>query len=101
MSNRSEERRESMGRRLLSILCFVVFSTTAGPVTAQDEPQAPSGTEQVTIYGEGAFVDELVPGDHLIPDGSLVTGRRHGKTSKLITVRSSFRPEILKSIEDL
>ena len=84
-------------------LVFLVFSMIFGFAAlahAQSDP-APDKTEQVTEYGEKEWVAPLVEGDLALPDGTLITGRRPPKTSQLITVRTSFRTEILKSIENM
>jgi len=90
-----------MRRSLPGILIFALLLAAAGAAGAQDESQLSPEAGQVTVYGEKAFIDEIVQGDQLVPDGTLITGKRKAKTSSLITVRSNFRSEILKTVEDL
>jgi hypothetical protein len=62
-----------------------------GSASAQDD-------ENTTTYD---FEDDLVTGDLVRPDGELLSVRRRGERSSLITIRESFIPEMLKSVEDL
>jgi hypothetical protein len=89
-----------MRRGALVFLVFALIFGLAALAHAQSDP-APDKTQQVTEYGEKEWVAPLVEGDLALPDGTLITGRRPPKTSKLITVRTSFRTEILKSVEDM
>lgn len=47
------------------------------------------------------FEDDQIDGALVKPDGALVGGELHGKTSSLIKIRQDFIPEMLKSVEDL
>lgn len=47
------------------------------------------------------FEDDNIDGALVKPDGALVGGELHGKTSSLIKIRQDFVPEMLKSVEDL
>ena len=51
-----------------------------------------------TVYD---FEDDNIDGALVKPDGALVGGELHGKTSSLIKIRQDFIPEMLKSVEDL
>jgi len=55
--------------------------------------------QQVTVYGENVWTDELVRGDLLRPDGDLVHSRLAGTKVFLIQIRRHFVPEMLKSVE--
>jgi len=80
---------------------MLAAAAVALPALAQTDGQDPDAVQQLTEYGEKEWVAPLVEGDLERPDGSLITGRRGPKTSSLITVRTSFRTEILKSVENL
>lgn len=51
-----------------------------------------------TVYD---FEDDNIEGALVKPDGALVGGELHGKTSSLIKIRQDFIPEMIKSVEDL
>jgi len=80
---------------------FLAAAALVGPAWAQTDAAEPAAADQITEYGEKEWVAPLVEGDLVRPDGSLITGRRGPKSSSLITVRTSFRTEILKSVENL
>lgn len=90
-----------MKRGILSAVFFASLFLFAPLAFAQPDLSVGDETDQVTVYDENAFVGDLVKGDLLRPDGSLLTGRRPGKTSSLIKVRTNFKPEIIKSVENL
>ena len=95
-------------KAILMAACAVVGLCAFGDaVQAQDGP-----VPEVTGGGEGDgtvykketvydFDDDLVEGALVKPDGDLVSGELHGKTSSLIKIRSDFIPEMIKSVEDL
>lgn len=83
-------------RRGLLFAILLAAAAVAGPALAQTD-----AADQVTEYGEKEWVAPLVEGDLMRPDGSLITGKRGPKSSSLITVRTSFRTEILKTVENL
>ena len=87
-----------MRRGLLVVLFFAAFAL---PALAQTDAGQGAAVDQVTEYGEKEWTAPLVEGDLVRPDGSLVTGKRGPKSSSLISVRTSFRTEILKSVENL
>jgi hypothetical protein len=82
------------------LLFALLLAAVALPALAQTDA-AETAAADVTEYGEKEWVAPLVEGDLVRPDGSLITGRRGPKSSSLITVRTSFRTEILKSVENL
>jgi hypothetical protein len=47
------------------------------------------------------FDDDYVDGQVIRPDGELIDGRRSGKESSLISIRSTFINEMVQSVEDL
>ncbi len=78
-----------------------------GVVAAQDGPvpeASRAGGDDGVQYKketEYDFDDDLVEGALVKPDGALVGGELHGKTSSLIKIRADFIPELIKSVEDL
>lgn len=87
----------------LMISGFIV--TCVGSASAQDPlPNAGGGEDGGVIYKKETqydFEDDLVEGSLVKPDGALVGGELHGKTSSLIKIRADFIPEMIKSVEDL
>jgi hypothetical protein len=67
------------------------------PCAALAEPAAP-GEPAAHAY---AFEDELVKGDLVRTDTELLHARRRSGRASLITVRDSYLPELLASVEDL
>jgi len=47
------------------------------------------------------FSGDTIEGDLIKPEGSTVDARDFAKHSSLITIRTNFIPEIIKSAEDL
>ena len=88
-------------KRIIAFATALAICLTAAPAFTQtgDEGGVPSG--DVTVYDEKAFIGDVVKGLLVVPDGTLITQRRKGKTSDLIRVRSHFIPEILKNVENL
>ncbi len=88
-----------------SLLVAAMLSSVAsaqGPVpeATGEGNVADDGTvyKKETVYD---FDDDLVEGALIKPDGALVGGELHGKTSSLIEIRRDFIPEMIKSVEDL
>ncbi|MFT3921304.1 MAG: hypothetical protein QM778_02090 [Myxococcales bacterium] len=78
-------------KKLVIALCIV--GTLAG--LARAEPiHAPKPVE----YG---FDDELVSGDLVRSDSEFIPVRRRSVRASLVEVRTSYVPELLKSVEDL
>lgn len=96
-----------VGKHLVAALLFGALVLTGGIAAAQDGPVpevAGGGTGDGTVYKKETvydFEDDLVEGALVKPDGALVGGELHGKTSSLIKIRSDFIPEMIKSVEDL
>jgi hypothetical protein len=90
----------------LQLTCLLIVSCAAAlplPSRARAEPPRPkpeasATTEAATRYD---FEDELVAGDLVSPFGELLSVRRRGARASLVTVRTSYVPELLRSIEDL
>ncbi len=60
--------------------------------------QGVSQYEAETVYN---FEGEYIPGQVVRPDGELIQGLRNGKQSSLINIRADFRPETVRSVEEL
>ena len=56
------------------------------------------GQAKVKTYD---FSGDTIEGDLIKPEGSTVDARDFAKHSSLITIRTNFIPEIIKSAEDL
>ena len=95
-------------KAILVTACAVAGLCVFGGVAqAQDGPVPEvtgGGDGDSTVYKKETvydFDDDLVEGALVKPDGDLVSGELHGKTSSLIKIRSDFIPEMIKSVEDL
>lgn len=80
------------------------------PALAFAQGPVPEATSDGNVGGDGVvykketvynFDDDLVEGALVKPDGALVGGELHGKTSSLIKIRRDFIPEMIKSVEDI
>ena len=74
-----------------SMFAALLLMTAAAPAAAQN--QQPDTTFD--------FGDELVNGDLVRPDVTLVDTRRLGARASLIQPRPHYVPELLKSVETL
>jgi hypothetical protein len=96
-----------VGKHLVAILFTGAIVLGCGVAAAQDGPVpevSGGGTGDGTVYKKETvydFEDDLVEGALVKPDGALVGGELHGKTSSLIKIRADFIPEMIKSVEDL
>jgi hypothetical protein len=77
-----------------SLLAMAVL-LAPGFVRAED---AASNVSAQRVY---AFDDELIQGDLARPDTEVLHVRRRGQRASLISVRTSYYAELLKSVEDL
>ncbi len=84
-----------MTRALLAALALV---TVAAPAFAQ-QPQPEVTYKQKTIID--VTEDENVFGDKVDPDGEMIRVMPKAKHVSLITIRSHFIPEMVKSAERL
>jgi hypothetical protein len=66
-----------------------------GLVRAEEPP--PNAPAQLSY----AFDDELIEGDLARPETEVLHVRRRGQRASLISVRTSYYAELLKSVEDL
>ncbi len=78
-------------KRFFAALALIAF--TASPAFAQDEP-----SKSVTEYD---YEDDVVTGKIKKPSDELVTGERGPKAGSLVTPRTNFVPELIKSVEQL
>lgn len=100
-----------MKRALMVLAASVILLGLGAVAQAQDAlPEAGDTTgninsdEENVIYKKETsydFEDDNIDGALVKPDGALVGGELHGKTSSLIKIRQDFVPEMLKSVEDL
>jgi len=70
---------------------------TAGDMAAQDCARARKMHKTCVLTFGNDTVDGKVP----TGDGTTVTAVQHGKMPSLIHIREDFRPEIIKSAEDI
>ena len=90
--------------RKLALTLFSLLMLT-GLAVADDKKPAPApaaanggGNGKVKTYD---FSGDTIEGDLVKPEGSTVDARDFAKHSSLITIRTNFIPEIIKSAEDL
>lgn len=81
--------------RCLSIV--FALSTFSQVAFADASTSAPSD-QPSTSYG---FDDELVTGDTYSPDTERLIVRKRSARASLIEVKSSYIPELLRSVEDM
>jgi hypothetical protein len=81
---------------------FVVIALLGLPTVAAAQGGSGSGgstkVKEKTTYD---FDGDDVTGNLVKPNESNIQAQQHGKTSSLITIRSDFIPEMLKTVEDL
>lgn len=81
---------------------FVVIALLGLPAVAAAQSGSESGgstkVKEKTTYD---FDGDDVTGNLVKPNESNIQAQQHGKTSSLITIRSDFIPEMLKTVEDL
>lgn len=80
-------------RRLSIVIAFSALSHVA-----LAEPTSGPSDPATTSYG---FDDELVTGDVYSPDSERLHVRKRSARASLIEVKSSYVPELLRSIEDM
>jgi len=94
-----------MKRWTTALLAAAFVVTCASVACAQAPlPEAAGADDPGVVYKKETqydFEDDLVEGSLVKPDGAMVGGELHGKTSSLIKIRSDFIPEMIKSVEDL
>ena len=86
--------RKRKPRIMKTIIALLTIASLAGLAAADDK----KGTAKVKTYD---FSGDTIEGDLVKPEGSTVDARDFAKHSSLITIRTNFIPEIIKSAEDL
>jgi len=83
-----------------SIIALLAIVSLAGIAAADDKKGGGGGggNAKVKTYD---FSGDTIEGDLVKPEGSTVDARDFAKHSSLITIRTNFIPEIIKSAEDL
>ena len=93
-----------MKRLFISFLMFVFLISLTHLAVAQGLQRELGDNTDNTVYQKETnydFDDDVVLGELVKPEGAVVSGEVHGKTSSLIEIRSDFINEMLKSVEDL
>ncbi|HUJ57081.1 MAG TPA: hypothetical protein VLX92_01250 [Kofleriaceae bacterium] len=88
-------------RKLVSLFALLALVLTVGVARADDKKggdKGGGGGSHVKVYD---FSGDTIEGDLVKPEGSTVDARDFAKHSSLITIRTNFIPEIIKSAEDL
>jgi hypothetical protein len=83
-----------------SIIALLTIVALAGIAGADDKKGGGGGggNAKVKTYD---FSGDTIEGDLVKPEGSTVDARDFAKHSSLITIRTNFIAEIIKSAEDL
>jgi len=83
-----------------TIIALLTIVSLAGIATADDKKGGGGGggNAKVKTYD---FSGDTIEGDLVKPEGSTVDARDFAKHSSLITIRTNFIAEIIKSAEDL
>jgi hypothetical protein len=81
-----------------TIIALLTIASLAGIAAADDKKGGGGGNAKVKTYD---FSGDTIEGDLVKPEGSTVDARDFAKHSSLITIRTNFIPEIIKSAQDL
>jgi hypothetical protein len=86
--------------RKLALVLFSLALMTSIAAADDKKPAANAGggNGKVKVYD---FSGDTIEGDLVKPEGSTVDARDFAKHSSLITIRTNFIKEIVKSAEDL
>jgi hypothetical protein len=89
-----------MMRTCCAVSLLIVIVALPLGAAAQGGAQGGDSTKvkEKTTYD---FEGDDVTGNLVKPNESNIQAQQHGKTSSLITIRSDFIPEMLKTVEDL
>lgn len=82
-------------RKLVLVFASLALMTS---IALADDKGGGGGNGKVKVYD---FSGDDIQGDLVKPEGSTVDARDFAKHSSLITIRTNFIPEIIKSAEDL
>jgi len=87
-------------RTMKTIIALLTIVSLAGIASADDKKGGGGGggNAKVKTYD---FSGDTIEGDLIKPEGSTVDARDFAKHSSLISIRTNFIPEIIKSAEDL
>lgn len=91
----------SAKRNVMKTLIALLTVVSLVGVAAADDKKGGGGgggNAKVKTYD---FSGDTIEGDLIKPEGSTVDARDFAKHSSLITIRTNFIPEIIKSAEDL
>lgn len=84
------------------VLAFATLALLTSIASADDKKPAPAAGGdkggKVKVYD---FSGDTIEGDLVKPEGSSVDAREFAKHASLITIRTNFIPEIIKSAQDL
>jgi len=93
---------------LALLLAGIFFVVGTGSAQAQDED---ADEAEVETTGEGGvlykkkteydFEDDTITGDLTKPDGEFLSSRERTRHRSLIKIRENFKPEILRSVNEL
>lgn len=82
-----------------TLIALLTVVSLVGVAAADDKKGGGGGgNAKVKTYD---FSGDTIEGDLVKPEGSTVDARDFAKHSSLITIRTNFIPEIIKSAEDL
>ena len=82
----------------MKIMMLAVSLLISLPIGFEASAQNQRGREDSTEY---VFENDIVSGELLRPDTTIVTSRQPGNSRSLIKVRSHFIPEMFKTVEDI
>ena len=85
-------------KTLIALLTVVSLVGVAAADDKKGGGGGGGGNAKVKTYD---FSGDTIEGDLVKPEGSTVDARDFAKHSSLITIRTNFIPEIIKSAEDL
>ena len=85
-------------KKLIALLALVMLTGVAAADDKKGGGGGGGGNAKVKTYD---FSGDTIEGDLIKPEGSTVDARDFAKHSSLITIRTNFIPEIIKSAEDL
>jgi hypothetical protein len=88
-------------RPTILLLVPMLLPTAAHALRQRADPATTPQTESARITEIEFREIEAVEGTRVVPGGEVVTGQGRASRPSLIVVRPSFRPELLRSADDL